>query len=146
MYPRVSNRPYDADRLSDFQSQFTVMKYRDSVVEEQVWTYQEMRADFEHLYPQCAWVEMEKKMFAVIRRAFEAAKRPGRSGRPVLQQAKNACAIYGVDFLIDSQLRPHLLEFTMTPDTQRLCGIVPGFYGDVLRLVLNGDKGEFIEI
>lgn len=70
----------------------------------------------------------------IVKDLFEAAKQDNYNFQPL----ENAYEIYGLDFLVDEEYQPHLLEVNSYPDFKQtgddLSGLIKELFEDVLQL------------
>jgi glutathione synthase/RimK-type ligase-like ATP-grasp enzyme len=59
-----------------------------------------------------------------------------------LKKEQNGSGMYGLDFMIDEKGTVKLLEITVSPDCRRAQRDYPGFWNDVLGLMVYGEKNE----
>ncbi|KAH9252530.1 hypothetical protein BASA81_009573 [Batrachochytrium salamandrivorans] len=69
------------------------------------------------------------RILAVIRKGVEAAIFGSESC--ALDADEQVKTIFGADVLLDSELNPWLLEFSVVPDTGRVIDMWPTLYGDL---------------
>lgn len=71
---------------------------------------------------------------SIVKDLFEAAKQDNYNFQPL----ENAYEIYGLDFLVDEEYQPHLLEVNSYPDFKQtgddLSGLINELFEDVLHL------------
>jgi tubulin--tyrosine ligase-like protein 12 len=129
---RVANNPYSLDTLHDFEKHFTVMNYRNEEAPDQVKKIIMGRDEFIKLFNQeydNKWEQTQNKIRIAVKQLFD-----NLSDRIVTETIDTYCAaLYGIDVMLDAELKPHILEINYGPDCRTVCRQHPGFFVDVFK-------------
>ncbi|KAH6562326.1 hypothetical protein BASA61_008343 [Batrachochytrium salamandrivorans] len=135
IYARESHIAYDANlkNLHSFAEHFTVMGYRNLHVVRS--PLADLVKRIEACAPPSQAISFDKdilpRILAVIRKGVEAAIFGSESC--ALDADEQVKTIFGADVLLDSELNPWLLEFSVVPDTGRVIDMWPTLYGDLFE-------------
>lgn len=132
---RFATKPFSLDDLDDYKKHFTVMNYTEAGPQQV--TCAQFVEQFDRAYPNQPWAEVEKEVFAVLRRVFELATCTGPPGG--LAHNSQSRALYGVDLMLEwdrapsrePKMQPKLLEVNWAPDCQRACQFYPDFFNQL---------------
>lgn len=132
---RFSNKPFEINDFDDYEKHFTVMNYT-ATAQLKHMLCDDFKTQWEQQYPSYPWAEVENSIFIMLKSIMESAVIES----PPFGIAKNpqSRAVYAADIMlewnIDKQIQPKILEVNWTPDCQRACEYYSEFYNDIFNL------------
>lgn len=81
------------------------------------------------------WAPIQAKIHSLIKTVFALSL----DSHPGLAE-NNACAVYGIDVILDAELEPTLMEVNFSPDLASLAETNEDFVQEILNCMYFGDQ------